>query len=138
MFRSALQFTCTRNKILRSFKRFKYLLLMFAQRTKRKKNFKRENKRNSVILPFVFEFPSMNTGADPGFDQGGAPDRDRPKTAILGPQFWCWGLIFGGQGGGRAPGPPWIRPWNITHIVWVIPSHLKRIFVRLGFGFEKK
>ena len=33
-----------------------------------------------------------------------------PKTAILGPQFvefWCWGLIFGGQGG---PGPPWIRP----------------------------
>ena len=20
-----------------------------------------------------------------------------PKTAILGPQFWCWGLIFGGQ-----------------------------------------
>ena len=29
------------------------------------------------------------------------------KTAILGPQFvkfWCWGLIFGGQGG-RAPSP---------------------------------
>ena len=36
--------------------------------------------------------------------RGGAPDRDWPKTAILGPQFWCWGLIFGGQGGG--PGPP--------------------------------
>ena len=29
-----------------------------------------------------------------------------PKTAILGPQFWCWGLIFGGQGGARDPGPP--------------------------------
>ena len=29
-----------------------------------------------------------------------------PKTAILGlnfVEFWCWGLIFGGQGG---PGPP--------------------------------
>ena len=22
-------------------------------------------------------------------------------------EFWCWGLIFGGQGG-----PPWIRPWR--------------------------
>ena len=26
-----------------------------------------------------------------------------PKTAILGPQFWCWGCIFGGRGGGPAP-----------------------------------
>ena len=37
-----------------------------------------------------------------------------PKTAILGPQFcriWCWGLIFGGQVGVWAPGPPWICPW---------------------------
>ena len=26
-------------------------------------------------------------------------------------EFWCWGLIFGGRGGARAPGaPPWIRP----------------------------
>ena len=36
-----------------------------------------------------------------------------PKTAILGPQFvefWCWGLIFGGQGGAQAPGAPWIHP----------------------------
>ena len=29
-----------------------------------------------------------------------------PKTAILGPQFWCWGLIFGGQGGPGPPDPP--------------------------------
>ena len=26
-----------------------------------------------------------------------------PKTTILGPQFWCWGLIFGGRGGPRPP-----------------------------------
>ena len=35
-----------------------------------------------------------NSGADPGFDQGGGPDRDRPKTAILGPQF-CRILVLG-------------------------------------------
>ena len=48
--------------------------------------------------------------------RGGAPDRDRPKTAILGPQF-C--RIFGAgasflvvRGGPGPPGPPpWIRPW---------------------------
>ena len=25
----------------------------------------------------------INTGADPGFDQGGAPDRDRPKLPMV-------------------------------------------------------
>ena len=25
-------------------------------------------------------------------------------------EFWCWGLIFGGQGGPGHRGPPWIRP----------------------------
>ena len=48
----------------------------------------------------------MYAGADPGFDQGGAPDRDRPITPILGPQF-CRILVLGPQfwwsGGG--PGP---------------------------------
>ena len=29
-----------------------------------------------------------------------------PKTANLGSQFWCWGLIFGGQGGPGAPLDP--------------------------------
>ena len=50
-------------------------------------------------------------GADPGFDQGGGgggPDRDRPKTAILGPQF-CRILVLGPHfwwsGGGPAPPP---------------------------------
>ena len=52
----------------------------------------------------------ITSGADPGFDQGGGPDRDRPKTAILGPQF-C--RIFGAGasflvvgGGAGPPGPP--------------------------------
>ena len=37
----------------------------------------------------------MHTGADPGFDRGGGgADRDRPKTAILGPQF-CRILVLG-------------------------------------------
>ena len=57
-----------------------------------------------------------NAGADPGFDQGGGPDRDRPKLPFWGlsfVEFWCWGLIFGGQGGPGPPGPPWIRPWNV-------------------------
>ena len=50
-----------------------------------------------------------NTGADPGFDQGGAPDRNRPKTAILGPQF-CRILVLGPHfwwsGGGPGPRAP--------------------------------
>ena len=46
--------------------------------------------------------------------RGGGPDRDRPKTAILGPQF-CRILVLGPHfwwsGGGPGPrGPPWIRP----------------------------
>ena len=47
-------------------------------------------------------------GADPGFDQGGAP-RDQPKLPFWGlsfVEFWCWGLIFGGQGGPGPTGPP--------------------------------
>ena len=51
----------------------------------------------------------LHAGADPGFDQGGGPDRDRPKTAILGPQFcriFGAGASFLVVGGG----PPWIRP----------------------------
>ena len=47
------------------------------------------------------------SGADPGFDRGGGgPDRDRPKTAILGPQF-CRILVLGPHfwwSGGAPPG----------------------------------
>ena len=61
----------------------------------------------TVNIAFIFISVKTNiTGADPGFDQGGAPDRDRPKTAILGPQF-CRILVLGPHfwwsGGARAP-----------------------------------
>ena len=49
------------------------------------------------------------SGADPGFDRGGAPDRDRPKTAILGPQF-CRILVLGPHFWWSGGPPPWIRP----------------------------
>ena len=53
------------------------------------------------------------TGADPGFDQGGGGAQivtglKLPFWGLSFVEFWCWGLIFGGQGGAR--GPPWIRP----------------------------
>ena len=66
-----------------------------------------------ILLYYNNLFPPMSCGisfgipgADPGFDQGGAPDRDRPKIAILGPQF-CRILVLGPHfwwsGGGLGP-----------------------------------
>ena len=56
------------------------------------------------------------SGADPGIDQGGGPDRDRPKTASLGPQF-CRILVLGPHfwwsGGGGPPGPPLDPPLSL-------------------------
>ena len=50
------------------------------------------------------------SGADPGFDQGGAQIVTGLKLPFWGlnfVEFWCWGLIFGDQGGGPRPlGPP--------------------------------
>ena len=48
------------------------------------------------------------TGADPGFDQGGPQIVTGLKLPFWGlsfVEFWCWGLIFGGQGAppGSAP-----------------------------------
>ena len=54
------------------------------------------------------------SGADPGFDQGGGAQivtgLKLPFWGLSFVEFWCWGLIFGGQGGPGPPGPPWIRP----------------------------
>ena len=53
-------------------------------------------------------------GADPGFDQGGGPQivtsLKLPFWGLSFVEFWCWGLIFGGQGGAR--GPPLDPPLN--------------------------
>ena len=71
-------------------------------------------------------------GADPGFDQGGAPDRDRPKTAILGPQF-CRILVLGPHfwwSGGGARGPPLDPPlWCIVGTIMdkSIKGHMTRV-----------
>ena len=59
--------------------------------------------------------------------KGGAPDRDRPKTAILGPQF-C--RIFGAgasflvvRGGARAPGaPPGSAPDICLGAIYICPG----------------
>ena len=53
---------------------------------------------------------TYDPGADPGFDQGGGPQivtgLKLPFWGLSFVEFWCWGLIFGGQGGARALGPP--------------------------------
>ena len=66
----------------------------------------------TLITGYSFMLPWQYPGADPGFDQGGGgPDRDRPKTAILGPQF-CRILVLGPQFWWSG-GAPWIRPWYL-------------------------
>ena len=62
-----------------------------------------------VYLSHVHLFYSHIAGADPGFDQGGPQIVTGLKLPFWGlsfVEFWCWGLIFGGQGGpppGSAP-----------------------------------
>ena len=57
--------------------------------------------------------------------RGGGPDRDRPKTAILGPQF-CRILVLGPHfwwsGGGPGPRgpPPGSAPVVITEDEWIV------------------
>ena len=69
----------------------------------------------------------MKSGADPGFDQGGAPDRERPKTAILGPQF-CRILVLGphfwwSRGGPGPRGPP-DPPLEILFVVNILQQNV--------------
>ena len=66
------------------------------------------------------EKPIMS-GADPGFDQGGGPQivtgLKLPFWGLSFVEFWCWGLIFGGQGGGPGPqGPPLDPPLHVKSV----------------------
>ena len=70
------------------------------------------------LVVFLSFFPQRTnntniiTGADPGFDQGGPQIVTGLKLPFWGlsfVEFWCWGLIFGGQGG---PGP-WAPPLDL-------------------------
>ena len=63
----------------------------------------------------------ITPGADPGFDQGGPQIVTGLKLPFWGlsfVEFWCWGLIFGGQGGARAPGAPLDPPlYSATYLL---------------------
>ena len=58
----------------------------------------------------MVKFAQIYPGADPGFDQGGGPQivtgLKLPFWGLSFVEFWCWGLIFGGQGGGPGPRAP--------------------------------
>ena len=67
-------------------------------------------------------------GVDPGFDWGG-PDHDRPKTAILGPQF-CRILVLGPHfwwsGGAQAPGAPLDLPLTCILLYHIYEKNIIR------------
>ena len=64
-------------------------------------------------------------GADPGFDQGGGAQivtgLKLPFWGLSFVEFWCWGLIFSGQGGGPGPrAPPLDPPLDSTNATpWI-------------------
>ena len=72
----------------------------------------------TLLLSVTFMTNVQYTGADPGFDQGGGPQivtgLKLPFWGLSFVEFWCWGLIFGGQGGG--PGPPGPPPGSAPDI----------------------
>ena len=68
-------------------------------------------------------------GADPGFDRGGPQIVTGLKLPFWGlsfVEFWCWGLIFGGQGGARAPPPldPPLMETGLTKLRLVLHEEL--------------
>ena len=73
---------------------------------------------NIFPVPFYFCHKSaLNSGADPGFDQGGPQIVTGLKLPFWGlsfVEFWCWGLIFGGRGARAPRAPPGSAP-EITH-----------------------
>ena len=71
--------------------------------------------KNVDVRYFMFKLVHnrLTSGADPGFDRGGPQIVTGLKLPFWGlsfVEFWCWGLIFGGQEGPGPPGPPWICP----------------------------
>ena len=77
---------------------------------------------------------STTPGADPGFDQGGGAQivtgLKLPFWGLSFVEFWCWGLIFGGQGGPGPQGPPGSAPahnhslkilhlFNFSSVFWL-------------------
>ena len=61
------------------------------------------------------KFKDVVSGADPGFDQGGAQIVTGLKLPFWGlsfVEFWCWGLIFGGRGA-WTPGAPLDLPLSL-------------------------
>ena len=68
----------------------------------------------------------------------GGPDRDRPKTAILGPQF-CRILVLGPHfwwsGGGA--GPPWIRPCRSTGFGDIIQLFIAGVHIQEAARFQQ-
>ena len=64
--------------------------------------------KNQHLRKEMHTWNGQQSGADPGFDQGGPQIVTGLKLPFWGlsfVEFWCWGLIFGGRGG-QAPGAP--------------------------------
>ena len=87
----------------------------------------------------ISQSQSHTAGADPGFDQGGAQIVTGLKLPFWGlsfVEFWCWGLIFGGQGGARVPRAPLDPPLYSSTIA--ICLNLSKVFrITLKFSIVK-
>ena len=82
---------------------------------------------------FLMPSHTVDTGADPGFDQGGAQIVTGLKLSFWGlsfVEFWCWGLIFGGQGGGAGPPAP---PGSAPETCMIL---LNKTFTNNNFDLE--
>ena len=73
------------------------------------------------MLRYLLQHCKCKPGADPGFDQGGPQIVTGLKLPFWGlnfVEFWCWGLIFGDQGGPGPLDPPlqtqvWVQKPNL-------------------------
>ena len=70
----------------------------------------------------------LYSGADPGFDRGGGGGGGAqivtglklPFWGLSFVEFWCWGLIFGGRGGGPGPRAPLDPPLVLSSVFVII------------------